>query len=224
MTGEGGAAKKRRDPVGGLVGVLAVAIALAALPVAPQWPAADAATDVVRTYFVDHGRAFLLQTFVAWVGFVGFSRALIGLAKLVGDAGEREAALTTYVGTGMLVVSMVAGNLPWATLAYEPPLTPDVVRALWDFGLLSAFNVAGIMMSIALFPLGIGLLRTKVLPPAYTYLVLLSAVIGVVLATCFGRTGPMTPNGPIGLVAILALTLVILIGSILLLRVAPQKA
>src|SRR5262249_5555379 len=150
--------------------------------------------------------------------FVGFSRPLIGLAKLVEDAGEKHAATTTYVGTAFLVAALVFGNLPWATLAYETPESGDVLRALWNLGLLSAFNVAGLAMGLALFPLGIGLMRTKILPAFYTYLVLVSALVGMVLATCMARSGVMSPNGPIGLASILLLTAVLLVGSILLLR------
>jgi hypothetical protein len=209
---------KRRDAVGGFVGLLAIGIALSSLPLAPPWPPADAPTEIVRAYFVDHGRSFLLQTFLAWVGFVGFSRILIGLAKLVADAGEREAAVTGLVGTGILTAALVFGNVPWAALAYGVPESPDVVRALWNLGLVSAFNVAGLAIALALFPIGIGLLRTKILPGPYVYLVLFAAVNGVLLATCFGKGGPMSPNGPIGLASILSLTLVLLVGSILLLR------
>ncbi len=216
----------RRDGVGGFVGLVAIAIAAASLPVAPRWPAADASTDVIRAYFVEHGRDFLVQTFLAWVGFVGFSRVLVGLAKLVADAGERAAANAGLVGTAVLTVALVFGNMPWATLAYDVPESGDVVRALWDLGLLASFNGAGIAAGLALFPIGIGLLRTKILPAFYTYLVLLAAVNGVVLTTCFGRGGPMSPNGPIGIASIGTLTLVLLAGSILLLRAPtpPAKA
>ncbi|HEY8079346.1 MAG TPA: hypothetical protein VIF62_34685 [Labilithrix sp.] len=208
----------RRDAVGGMVGLLAIAIALAALPIAPAWPAADAPTDVVRAYFVDHGKQFLMQTFLAWVGFVGFSRVLVGLANVVIEGGERAAGHTAIVGTAVMTAALVFGNVPWAALAYEPPESADAVRALWNVGLISAFNVAGISVALALFPLGVGLLRTKQLPAYYTYMVLGTAVIGTVLATCFGRGGPMAPNGPIGMLSIVTLTAVLLVGSLLLLR------
>jgi hypothetical protein len=208
----------RRDATGGFVGLVAIAIALSSLPLAPQWPAADAPTDVVRAYFTDHGRSFLLQTFLAWIGFVGFSRVLVGIAKLVSDAGEKAAATTALMGTALLTAALVFGNLPWAALAYETPQSEDTIRALWNLGLLSAFNVAGLATGLALFPLGVGLLRTKVLPAFYTYLVMVSAIVGMVLATCFARGGLMSPNGPIGMISIVLLTAVLLVGSILLLR------
>jgi hypothetical protein len=207
----------RRDATGGLVGLVAIAITLGALPLAPRWPAADSSLDVVHTYFLEHGRAFPLQTFLAWVGFVGFSRVLIGIGILILDAGERQAAVTAFVGTALLTAAMVFGNLPWAALAYDPPENADGVRTLWNLGLLSAFNVTGIATALALFPIGIGLMRTKILPAFYTYLAFATAIVGTVLATCFARGGLMSPNGPIGFLSIALLASVLLIGSILLL-------
>jgi len=206
----------------GVIGLIGVVIALAGLPLAPKWPEANAPIDVVRAYFVEHGGAFLTQNCVVWFGFVLFAGFFVGASLRIARTGRHALSVASLLGATLLLGAMIFGNAPWAALAFAKPESADVVRGLWNLGLVSAFNVAGIAMFAALAPLGTGIVASSTFPRWFGVFVLGGAALGLGLALCFAPSGTSSPSGSVGVASIVVLSAIIAIGSVLLIRGAPS--
>ncbi len=216
-----GASGAPRDREGGIFGLVGTAVALASLPLAPPWPAADAPADVIRQYFTDHGSAFLAQCIVLSVGFVVLLRLYGGLARAVARAGAEGYGWTALAGAAIMTGAIIVGNAPWAVLAYRSPPDAGLLLTMWDLGLISAFTVAGPCIAAMWIPLGLGVLRTRALPTGFGYALLGAAAVHIGAGACVARSGAFSPNGPAGLASILVHVGCTIAGAVLLLRRVP---
>lgn len=213
-----------RDREGGIFGLVGTAVALASLPLAPLWPAADAPADVIRLYFTDHGAEFLAQCIVLSVGFVVLLRLYAGLARAVARAGAEGYGWTALAGAAITTGGIILGNAPWAVLAYRPPPDAGLLLTMWDLGLIAAFTVAGPCIAAMWIPLGLGVLRTRALPASFGYALLGAAVVHIGAGACVARSGAFSPNGAAGLASISVHVGCTIAGAVLLLLRAPAAA
>jgi hypothetical protein len=124
---------------GGAWGLAANLVLLASLPLAPQWPAADAPTEAVVTYFTANQRGFLWQAWVACAGVVlllGWGGAL---AAVLRRRGADVVGSALWGATLAFVVGFAINWMPWVAIAFRPGRPPEVQQALYDLGLLGQF-------------------------------------------------------------------------------------
>jgi hypothetical protein len=202
----------------GIAAVIAVVLGFVSLGIAPKWPAADAGTAVVREYFQRNGRAFLLQTSLSWVCFGLIGYLFAALAEGFAACDRRTCGRWLLLGGGAAVCGLVVGSVPWAVIAYRVPAEDGVLMFAWDLGLLGAFTAVGPLLASALIPAGVGIIYSGVLPKWIGGVALLSAAISLLLGFAWQPSGPLSPNGEVGLISVLTFILFQLTSGIAIIR------
>lgn len=87
------------------------------------------------------------------------------------------------------------------------PAEDGVLLFAWNLGLLGAFTAVGPLLASALVPAGVGIIYSGVLPKWIGGIALLSAAVSLMLGFAWQPSGPMSPNGEIGLLAVLTFIL-----------------
>jgi hypothetical protein len=197
----------RLPRLAGIAAVVAVVLGFVSLGMAPKWPAANATAAVVREYFRQNGRAFLLQTSLSWVCFGLIGYLFAALAEGFTARGRQTCGRWQLLGGGAAVCGLVVGSVPWAAIAYQVPAEDGVLLFAWNLGLLGAFTAVGPLLASALVPAGVGIIYSGVLPKWIGGIALLSAAVSLMLGFAWQPSGPMSPNGEIGLLAVLTFIL-----------------
>jgi hypothetical protein len=207
----------------GVAAVVAVVLGFVSLGIAPQWPAADASAAVVREYFQNHGRAFLLQTSLSWVCFGLIGYFLAALAESFAARDRRTCASWLLLGGGAALCGLVVGSVPWAAIAYHVPAENGVLMFAWNLGLLGAFTAVGPLLASALVPAGMGILYSGVLPKWIGGIALFSAATSLLLGFAWQPSGPLSPNGAVGLLSVLTFILFQLTSGIAIIRRSVRR-
>jgi hypothetical protein len=206
----------------GFAAVIAVVLGFVSLGIAPKWPTADAGAGVVRAYFEQNGRAFLLQTSLSWVCFGLIGYLFAALAEGFAACARPTCGRWLQLGGGAALCGLVVGSVPWAAIAYRVPVNDDVLMFAWNLGLLSAFTAVGPLLASALVPAGVGILYSGVLPKWIGVVALSSGAISLLLGFAWQSSGPLSPNGEVGLLSVLTFILFQLTSGIAIIRRAGQ--
>jgi hypothetical protein len=203
---------------GGVIGLSAMALMVASLPMAPPWPPAEASTDLVIAYFRDNTSGFYRQAWTANAGVVllvlwgaAWHRVLDGRGHPLAAAGVL-ASLIIFVGV------FTAFWMPWIVIAFRPELPPDTVQGLYDLGLLGQFIGVGFPLALFFGSLAVGIFATRVVPRAAGMVAALGVPLNILLAACYARSGALSPSGPVGFASIGLFTLIVVATSILMIR------
>ena len=194
--------------------LLAIGIVIAGLPPDPEAGAAE-----IRRYFADKGGAIEFQSFVLglagilFIWFAGTLRAVLASA----EGESRRLSLISFagaIGTLSTLVPTVAVNLTLASGGVSGAVGQALYRYASWYGVLAVFSIA-VFTGAASLSAG----RTGVLPQWFAWAGL--AVAGLHLLQgldLFLDADFLQPNGFLGYLNLIGLSLWILAGSVLLLQ------
>ena len=179
---------RRWERLGAAVGIVFVALQLAAGGVLGGAPALDAGPAEIQSYLVDDGGNVLLAATLGsfsaffFVWFLGAVRTFLQQAE-----GAPGTLGTIAYGAGLVTITLATtASLPAVALAWNDTAAvadPGLLRAVWN---LNTFALVPIGGSAAAFSLAfaIVILRTRVMPTWIAWTGVLAAIVGVI-ATLF---------------------------------------
>lgn len=203
---------------GGVAGLIAMALMLAGLPLAPQWPGADAPPAAVIAYFTEHRAGFLRQAYVEGLGVVFLLGWAGALAHALRARGEVVAASSAFGAMALFTAGFGLNWTPWIVLAARPARDPAVAQALYDFGLWGQFTGVAFPLTLLFGALTVGVFRTGALPRWLAALGAVEVAINLGLGASTATHGVMMPNGPFGMGSIMLFTVWVLAASVVMVR------
>jgi hypothetical protein len=208
---------------GGLAGLAALLALVASLPLAPPWPPASAGTAAVIDYFASHRAGFLRQAWLATGGAILLVPFAAALAALLRGAGRPLAGGTVFGAMLVFVGAFGINWIPWIGIAFRPGHPPEIVRALYDFGLLGQFVGVGMPLALLFGAVAAGTHDGAVLPRWIAWLSAALVPLNLALAAATSVSGLLSPSGPLGFASIGLFTVFGIAAAIAMIRRGRQQ-
>jgi hypothetical protein len=200
--------ERARARIGIVSGALFLGLLLAAVLLSGPHPAADASAAEIARHFEDPARRADLEILLAAIATAPAIVFLLVVWDML-RAGEGAPALWSHLvvlAGAIALAGNLASSVPHGVLAMSGPgRDPEVARALLDLGNVglgfTLLPVAVLMGAVSMAGRASG-----VLPRWHCRLGGgLAVVVAISSFGVFQRTGPLAPNGPVSIAALLSL-------------------
>jgi hypothetical protein len=164
----------------------------------PHPPPLTAPLAVLARYAASHHHAMLAAAWLEGTGTLLQVIFVLALAHLAGARAGLAGRITTVAGAAVLGISLVY-DVMLITIAQSATLGgPQATTAVVAYGLFAAVEHVFLIAPPLLLPLGLILLRTPLLPRAFTWLAVVLGALAPVLGLAGLFTVTANNNGPTG--------------------------
>ncbi len=204
-------------------GIVALVLLMVEFVMVPTWPKADAATNTIIDFFVEHRTSVLLGEYIGGIGAVAFFLWFLGSLRSFLMLAEGTPGRLSAVAFGGGLVAIAVGSLGAAAnivLALQAAEEGDeaVVRAFYVLS-NTAFAVFFLPIGVLIGATSIVALRTRALPKWYGQAGGLFALAEIALAACSTSiAGALSVTGALSFVGFILFGLWLLTTSILLIQ------
>ncbi len=214
----------RAGKIAGAGGLLFVISLIASVIIAGSPPMPDDSTAKIINFYSDHRDRILVSNYVGGLGIVFGLLFFACLWDFLRSVEGNLAGPSTLVLAGGVATAAVAtaGGVFALVLAYRLPANPELVRALYDANLL-VFSFIGFPIAVLIAGASGAVARSGVLARPVALVGFLAALLSLVGAASFAKSGAFMPGGPMGFVAFISFLVWALVISVALLMRKPGR-